>query len=137
MHWLEHKGFGAEFYKRSHKPHHRFTNPRLFDAFNGSLGDTFAMILVPLFVTAQLVHANVWEYMAFGATWAAWLVLIHSETAHPWDPLFRRLGLGTAADHHVHHKTFIYNYGHILMWWDRLLGTYKAPSDVGQFNKGV
>eukprot|EP00965_Chrysotila_dentata_P017662 587210-Pleurochrysis_carterae.AAC.2 len=21
--------------------------------------------------------------------------------------------------------------------WDRLLGTYKAPSDVGQFNKGV
>ena len=60
MHWLEHKGFGAEFYKRSHKPHHVFTNPRLFDAFNGSLGDTFTMILIPLFATAQIVHVNVW-----------------------------------------------------------------------------
>ena len=60
MHYLEHKGFGAEFYKKSHKPHHVFTNPRLFDAFNGSLGDTFTMILIPLLLTAQIVHANVW-----------------------------------------------------------------------------
>lgn len=136
MHWLEHKA-SPEFYKLSHKPHHRFTNPRWADAFNGSIGDTFTMILIPLFITAQLVHANVWEYMVFGASWSAWLVLIHSETAHPWDPLFRKLGLGTAADHHVHHKTFVYNYGHIVMWWDKLLGTYKDPATVKQFNPGA
>ena len=34
------------FYRKSHKPHHRFTNPKLFDAFNGSPADTFCMILV-------------------------------------------------------------------------------------------
>ena len=67
------------------------------------------MILIPLAITAQLLHANVWEYMAFGAGWSAWLCLIHSEVHHPWDGLFRRLGLGTAADHHVHHRTFIFN----------------------------
>ena len=44
---------------------------------------------------------------------------------------------GTAADHHVHHKTFVYNYGHIFMWWDRLIGTYKAPESVRTFNKGI
>ena len=53
---------------------------------------------------------------------------------HPWDPLFRCLGLGTAADHHVHHRTFIYNYGHTMMWWDRIAGTYKHPDRVRHFN---
>jgi len=48
--------FGSKqwFYRKSHKPHHRFTNPKLFDAFNGSLSDTFFMILVPLFATAHI-----------------------------------------------------------------------------------
>lgn len=67
----------AAIYQMSHKPHHRFTNPRLFDAFNGSPTDTFLMILVPLAVTARLVPANVWSYMAFGSLYANWLTLIH------------------------------------------------------------
>ena len=135
LHYFEHKGpLGPEFYRRSHKPHHRFVNPRLFDAFDGSVPDTFCMILVPLAATAQLLHANVWEYMLFGAIWSGWLCLIHSEVHHPWDGLFRLLGLGTAADHHVHHRTFVYNYGHTMMWWDRLAGTYKHPEDVRQFD---
>lgn len=135
LHYFEHKGpMGPAFYQVSHKPHHRFVNPRLFDAFDGSVPDTFCMILVPLALTAQLLHVNVWEYMAFGAGWSSWLCLIHSEVHHPWDPLFRLLGLGTAADHHVHHRTFIYNYGHTMMWWDWAMGTYKRPEDVKTFN---
>ena len=35
MHLVEHK-LDPRLYKASHKPHHKFTNPRLFDAFNGS-----------------------------------------------------------------------------------------------------
>lgn len=136
LHYFEHKGpLGASFYKVSHKPHHRFVNPRLFDAFDGSVPDTFCMILVPLALTAQLLHANVWEYMLFGSLWSAWLCLIHSEVHHPWDGAFRILGLGTAADHHVHHRTFIFNYGHTMTWWDRLAGTYKHPEEVRHFNK--
>merc|ERR1719453_1266385 len=93
------------------------------------------MILVPLATTAQLLRTvNVWEYMAFGASWSAWLCLIHSEVHHPWDGAFRLLGLGTAADHHVHHRTFVYNYGHTMMWWDMLVGTYKRPEEVRNFN---
>jgi lathosterol oxidase len=114
MHYLEHK-VSAEFYRMSHKPHHRFTNPKLFDAFNGSPADTFCMILAPLFLTANLINANVWSYMAFGTLYANWLCLIHAEYRHPWDGLFRLVGFGTAADHHVHHKLFVYNYGHLFM----------------------
>lgn len=114
MHYLEHK-LDPRLYRMSHKPHHRFTNPKLFDAFNGSTADTFCMILIPLFITAHLINANVWSYMAFGTLYANWLCLIHAEYIHPWDGLFRMLGLGTAADHHVHHKLFVYNYGHLFM----------------------
>jgi len=86
MHLGEHKvddllGTKLWFYKKSHKPHHRFTNPKLFDAFNGSPADTFFMILVPLFATAHCVHCNVWSYMAFGSLYANWLCLIHSEVS--------------------------------------------------------
>ena len=136
MHIAEHK-VDPWIYKVSHKPHHRFTNPRLFDAFNGSIADTFFMILVPLFCTARLVSANVWSYMAFGTLYANWLTLIHAEYAHPWENIFRMLGFGTSADHHVHHKLFKFNYGHTFMYWDKLFGTYRNPTDVSDFNKGV
>jgi len=136
MHRVEHSA-SAELYKASHKPHHRFTNPRLFDAFNGSAADTFLMILVPLYTTACCIHCNVWTYMAFGSLYANWLTLIHSEFVHPWDHLFKRTGFGTAADHHVHHKMFLYNYGHLFMYWDMLAGTYRDPATIRVFSKGI
>ena len=189
MHVLEHK-LDPRLYKASHKPHHRFTNPRLFDAFNGSPTDTLLMILLPLLViefipflvfvavslslpllssylrsdcfthslththlfihfcllnmvlfffqvTSRCVNANVWSYMAFGSLYANWLTLIHAEYAHPWDWLFRCIGFGTAADHHVHHKLFNYNFGHLFMYWDRIFGTYRSPTDVSLFNKEI
>jgi len=134
MHLGEHK-IHAWIYQKSHKPHHRFTNPKLFDAFNGSPADTFFMILVPLFITAQTIHTNTWSYMAFGTLYANWLCLIHSEVVHPWDWLFRRVGFGTAADHHVHHKLFSKNFGHTFMYSDMLFGTYLNPARVQLFNK--
>lgn len=133
MHLFEHN-FDKRLYRWSHKPHHRFTNPKLFDAFNGSPGDTFLMILIPLMVTARIVPANVWSYMTFGSLYANWLCLIHSEYKHAWDRVFSWLGLGTAADHHVHHKLFVYNFGHLFMYWDMLCGTYKSPNSVALFN---
>mmetsp|Transcript_91382 Transcript_91382/g.142662 ORF Transcript_91382/g.142662 Transcript_91382/m.142662 type:complete len:383 (+) Transcript_91382:58-1206(+) len=136
MHLGEHK-ISMWLYRHSHKPHHRFTRPCLFDAFDGSVGDTFLMILIPFSLTARLVPSNVWSYMAFGSVYSCWLSLIHSEYVNLWDSMFHSLGLGTAADHHVHHSVFNFNFGHLFMYWDRMLGTYKDPSRfVGRnFNK--
>jgi hypothetical protein len=138
MHRLEHDAH-PKFYQFSHKPHHKFKNPRLFDAFNGSVLDTICMILIPLYVTANLVHCNVWTYMAFGSSYANWLTLIHSEYTFPWDRVFHCLGFGTPADHHVHHAFFKYNYGHLFMWFDMIVGTYKNPSEFAPkaFNENV
>lgn len=131
-HRMEHK-ISPEFYKKSHKPHHFFTSPKLTDAFDGSLADTTCMIVGPLISTAWIVPVNMWTYAAFGASYSMLLVLIHSEVTHPWDPVFRMLGIGTSGDHHVHHKMFIYNFGHIFTYWDRLAGTYRSPFDVKSF----
>jgi alternative squalene epoxidase len=139
MHRLEHD-VSATFYQKSHKPHHRFINPRLFDAFNGSLADTLCMIILPLFATANIIRtANVWSYMAFGSSYACWLTMIHSEYVFPWDPMFRFVGLGTPADHHVHHAFFTYNFGHLFMWFDQIVGTYRDPKDYSAkaFNFGA
>ena len=109
----------------------------LWDAFNGSLYDTVCMILLPLMLTARLVDANVWSYMAFGSLYSCWLTLIHSEYVNPWDECFRFVGFGTAADHHVHHKLFVFNFGHLFMYWDVLFGLFKSPLDVRVFNKDI
>jgi len=130
MHRFEHLA-GKVFYAFSHKPHHRFINPQLFNAFNGSVMDTFTMILVPLHFTCQLCRfCSLLDYIAFGFTYANYLMLIHSEYPHCWDGVVSRFGIGTPADHHVHHARFVWNYGHIFTYWDRLLGTYAAPHDV-------
>jgi len=128
MHCVEHVA-SPTFYRYSHKPHHRFTNPKLFDAFNGSPTDTICMILIPLYITAWCINCNVWTYMAFGSVYANWLTLIHSEFPYPWDKLFRLFGLGTPGDHHIHHKLFKYNYGHLFLWFDQISGTYRSPED--------
>lgn len=131
-HLLEHNW--AALYIRSHKMHHRFVNPKLYNAFSGSLLDTFTLILVPLFLTHQICYfVNNKGLAAFGTLYAAQFTMIHCEFRHPWDSLFEWLGIGTAEDHNIHHLLFKYNYGHFFMWWDWLLGTYKAPHTVKQF----
>jgi sterol desaturase/sphingolipid hydroxylase (fatty acid hydroxylase superfamily) len=131
--WVSHRALHVvkRLYFVAHKPHHVWISPRLTNAFDGSLADTTVMILLPLLATAYLLPwVNVWSYMAFGTVYSVLLCLIHSEYNHPWDPVLRLLGVGTAADHHVHHKLFLYNYGHIFTYWDRLAGTYKSPLEV-------
>ena len=123
-------------YKNAHKPHHKHTSPMLFDAFDGDFLDTVFMILIPLYSTCLTMayllgrDVSVWSYMIFGSLYANYLCLIHSEYEHPWDSLFMKLGIGTPADHHVHHKLFNRNFGHLFMYWDKMFGTYTDPRSV-------
>lgn len=123
VHRLQHRWVAV--YCASHKPHHATCDPVLLDAYAGSIPDTLLMVVCPLIVTSRLVTANLWTYVAFGSIYANQLVLIHSEYPHAWDPVLAKLGVGTAADHHVHHRDPRHNLGHLLMWWDRAAGTYR------------
>jgi hypothetical protein len=64
----------------------------------------------------------VWSYMAFGTAYANILCLIHSEFSHPFDRLARMVFVGTAADHHVHHRKCV-----VLRWgWGGVGGALGA-----------
>lgn len=110
-------------YRKTHHIHHLHIRPSLFDAFHGTCFDTIVMILIPLYCTAHTVHTDVFSYMTFGTIYANWLVLIHAEYDHMWDPLCRLIGFGTPRDHRIHHKQFKQNFGHIFMYWDWIFGT--------------
>jgi sterol desaturase/sphingolipid hydroxylase (fatty acid hydroxylase superfamily) len=115
-------------YQNFHIQHHRYKVPKLFDAFSGSLGDTIIMILIPLWITSRIVHTNLWSYIAFGAIYSSWLLIIHCEYDFPWDGPCRKFGFGTPREHRAHHKYLKYNYGHLFMFWDYLFGTMHKIS---------
>jgi len=124
MHRLEHAW--PALYVRSHKMHHHWINPRLYNAFSACVNDTVTLILIPLFLTHHTVRAvNNVTFAVFGTLYAAQFTLIHCEFPHPWDPLLAVAGVGTAEDHNVHHAMFNYNYGHFFMWYDYIFGTYR------------
>jgi len=117
-------------YVPSHKAHHRFIAPVLFNAFDGTNADTTLLILLPLFCTMRLLPmVHCWSYIAFGVTFSTHLCLIHSEWPHPWEPIGDALAVYSSRDHQAHHKFFNVNYAHFFKTWDRLAGTYRANLD--------
>ncbi|GAB5368781.1 hypothetical protein AAMO2058_001349300 [Amorphochlora amoebiformis] len=119
----------------THKDHHAFINPHLFNAYSGSLQDTALLILIPLYTTVltlDMVGVRIYQqdYAWFGMLYANYFMLIHSEFSNPWDSLFEAIGIGTARDHNVHHSQLRYNFGHFFMWWDQLGGTYLSHTKV-------
>lgn len=133
-HVLEHKI--SWLYKKSHKPHHKYINPHIFNAFSGSILDTTCLIIIPLYLTSQtLTHIGTLEYIVFGTIYSSYFMLIHSEYSHPWDKIFKTLGIGTSSDHNVHHILQKYNYGHFFTYWDRIFKTYRNPRQVKQIRR--
>ena len=139
LHRIEHVS-PYSIYAETHKPHHRYNKPTMFDAFDGSVWDTTIMILLPLYFTTITlegfgVDVTVWEYMTFGSIYSTLLTLIHSEKPHRFELLHRLLGIGTTWDHHVHHSLFGWNFGHCFMYWDFFCGTWRDAWGVKRFRK--
>mmetsp|Transcript_15195 Transcript_15195/g.23001 ORF Transcript_15195/g.23001 Transcript_15195/m.23001 type:complete len:314 (+) Transcript_15195:31-972(+) len=132
VHRCQHK---VEVVYKTHKDHHAYINPHLFNAYSGSVQDTTLLILIPLYSTVLLldmIGVNIYQqdYAWFGMLYANYFMLIHSEYSHPWDGIFEAIGIGTARDHNVHHSQLRYNFGHFFMWWDQLGGTYLSHTKV-------
>uniref|UniRef100_A0A7S4E1C8 Fatty acid hydroxylase domain-containing protein n=1 Tax=Lotharella globosa TaxID=91324 RepID=A0A7S4E1C8_9EUKA len=132
VHRVQHK---VETVYVTHKDHHAFINPHLFNAYSGSVQDTTLLILIPLYSTVLVLNAlqipiSQQDYAWFGMLYANYFMLIHSEYSNPWDGLFEAIGIGTARDHNVHHSQLRYNFGHFFMWWDQMFGTYLCHTKV-------
>lgn len=122
-------------YINSHKPHHKYVSPQLFNAFDGSFVDTILLILLPLFTTAQLCHVTNWDYIIFGSVYSTHFTLIHSEYEHIFDDILQKLFVNTSEDHHVHHAFPKYNYSHFFTIFDKVAGTYKSGKELKGFRR--
>jgi len=122
-HRLEHK-----YHLKCHIPHHKFVHPIATDSFQGSMCDSLMMIIIPLLVSTQVVHANCFTYQVFGALYSLHLFMIHAHYDHPWEKITSKLGICSAKHHRVHHKKRNKNYGHIFTCWDWIFGTLEEQT---------
>jgi len=109
------------FYKRFHKPHHRWIVPTPFashafhpvDGYVQSLPYHFFPFIFPL---------HKFSYLALFTFINIWTILIH-------DGEYFATGefINSAAHHTVHHLYFNYNYGQFTTLWDRMCKSHCAP----------
>lgn len=109
------------FYKRLHKPHHKWIMPTPFasHAFHPLDGyaQSFPYHLFPfLFPLQKVAYVFLFVFVNF------WTILIHDGEYVANNPV-----INGAACHAIHHLAFNYNYGQYTTIWDRLGGSYREP----------
>ncbi len=119
-----------------HRTHH--TDPEV-DITTGGRFHTFEILITLLFKWAAiaLLGAPVFGVFLFEIILNVGLVFGHSNVRMPqFLDRSLRLLIVTPEMHRIHHSVIPAetnnNFGFILTWWDRLLGTYRAEPQKGQ-----
>jgi sterol desaturase/sphingolipid hydroxylase (fatty acid hydroxylase superfamily) len=132
VHWLMHRRWSGSLY-RAHQAHHRLYTPKhpTSPAYHHPGKDSTAIrftILVVAAIVAAFLLLPLKIALILGAEWGSFGIatnIIHDATHlhHSWlDSFgwFRRL----RTLHFMHHANQKKNYGIILFWSDRVLGSY-------------
>ncbi|OCH95462.1 hypothetical protein OBBRIDRAFT_580457 [Obba rivulosa] len=113
------------FYKRLHKPHHKWIVPTPFASHAFHPVDGFAQS-VPYHVFIYLFPLHRTLYLVLFVLINFWTILIHDSdmiTGHPLETV-----INGPAHHTLHHLYFTVNYGQYFTWADRMGNSYRQPS---------
>lgn len=128
VHWLMHHGL---FLTRFHMLHHRENNADdwLKDLFKIYIPGFVPVMLLP-FIPLIWVESSWLFYSGIG--WALGTVSylgVFSLCHHMHHQNPQKLFWLAPGFHDVHHTpgNYRHNYGVVVDWWDRILGTYKNP----------
>ena len=110
-------------YKHIHMPHHKYSRPDTltpwasiaFHPLDGMLQACPYVLVLPLVPCHYLTHLIM---VFFTAVWATY---IHDSMDWNVDPI-----MGSKY-HTIHHTHYIYNYGQIFTFCDRIWGTLRVP----------
>jgi sterol desaturase/sphingolipid hydroxylase (fatty acid hydroxylase superfamily) len=123
-----------QFFRRTHRRHHRSNNPSPFTAYSFDLAEAGLMVI--FFVVWPMLFPMPWAANAlFGLYQIARNTLLHCgyeltparANGRPW------LDFITTTTHHdLHHAQAGYNYAAWFTWWDRWMGT-EHPEYYARF----
>ena len=126
FYWVHRALHEVEWLWPTHAHHHRWrAKHTVWGALDESLDELatiFAYVSLPFWLKpacAELVAA----YVAGGAVQTA--VMHGTTTGGWWFPPFPLVGAKTHHTHHMHERK---NYGGVFVFWDWVMGTYKASS---------
>ncbi len=133
QHWATHR---VPILWRMHRVHHA---DRDFDVSTAARFHPFEIVLSMLYKMAVVAALGVpaLAVVLFELLFTAATLFNHSNTRLPhWAEGAVRRVLVTPDMHRIHHSARMMetnsNYGTLLPWWDRLLGTYVAEPKDGQ-----
>ncbi|KAJ9106120.1 hypothetical protein QFC21_001262 [Naganishia friedmannii] len=114
------------FYKRLHKPHHRWLVPTPFSALAFHPVDGYAQSL-PYHIIPYILPMNKWLYFGMFMVVNLWTILIHDgDMIHGH---FLEKFINSPAHHTLHHLYFTCNYGQYFTWADKYGGSYRPPRE--------
>ncbi|KIJ52354.1 hypothetical protein M422DRAFT_222861 [Sphaerobolus stellatus SS14] len=112
------------FYKRLHKPHHKWIIPTPFASHAFHPVDGFAQS-VPYHMFIYIFPMQRHVYLLMFVLVNCWTIFIHDSdmiTGHPLEKV-----INGPAHHTLHHMYFVCNYGQYFTMADRVGGSYRHP----------
>lgn len=117
-------------YQKFHHIHHQFIAVTPFCGWAFHPLDAFFQAL-PMLCVPMLFPVHAGLHMGMTLFLSIWGISIHDNISWVPSPLFLY-----AAHHTIHHdKGRRKNYGQFLTLWDRVFGTYEAPTEPMPFQK--
>ncbi|VVT53447.1 uncharacterized protein SAPINGB_P003578 [Magnusiomyces paraingens] len=129
--YIAHRGLHHPlFYKRFHKPHHKWivSTPFASHAFHPI--DGFVQS-VPYHLFPFIFPLHKISYLLLFVFVNMWTVMIHDGYF-----IMNNIFVNGTACHTIHHLYFNYNYGQYTTLWDRVGNSYRRP-DEELFNDGL
>lgn len=121
--YLIHRGLHhPSIYKYIHKPHHKWLMPTPFASHAFHPLDGYAQSL-PYHIFPFLFPLHKTTYVVLFLFVNVWTISIHDGAYFSKNAV-----LNGSACHTIHHLYFNYNYGQYTTLWDRLGGSYRAPT---------
>lgn len=127
IYWIHRWFHHPALYPWIHKEHHKWKVPTPYASIAFHPLDGWSQAL-PYHVFIFLFPMQRHIYLALFIMVQIWSVSIHDQVYFTNATALEKFVNG--ADHHTeHHLKFVYNYGQFFTLWDKLMGTYLAPTD--------
>ena len=132
IYWIHRVLHHRLLYKYLHKPHHRWKIPTPYASHAFHPVDGFLQS-VPYHIYPFLFPLHKVVYLVLFVVVNIWTVSIHDGDYKV--PALLEPFINGSAHHTDHHVLYKYNYGQFFTLWDRIGGSFRYPTQLGEGNK--